>query len=80
MVTLLTASIQAWCFITSIGLRSPDDGETLPISYFPSQETHLYGASMKQGAFRGGRGSVTLIRYIDSPIGGQMIVSSPSGL
>ncbi|KAH9852028.1 hypothetical protein C2E23DRAFT_827258 [Lenzites betulinus] len=60
--------IQAWWFITSLGHR-PEQGETLPISYFPTQETQLYKASMEQGAFRGGRGSITLIRYSESPVG-----------
>ena len=47
----------------------PDPGETLPISYFPAQETQLYKISTQQEAFRGGRGSITLMRYTDSPIG-----------
>ncbi|KAI0657992.1 hypothetical protein C8Q70DRAFT_253278 [Cubamyces menziesii] len=61
-------TVQAWWFVTSLGHR-PDAGETLPISYFPSQETHLYKHSTEKDAFRGGRGSVTLIRYTDTPIG-----------
>ncbi|TBU44019.1 hypothetical protein BD309DRAFT_863230, partial [Dichomitus squalens] len=40
-----------------------------PISYFPAQETELYKISTHHGAFRGGRGSITLMRYIESPIG-----------
>lgn len=62
---------QAWWFITSIGHR-PDPSETLPISYFPTQETELYKTSVQQDAFRGGRGSITLTRYTDSPIGGNV--------
>ncbi|KAI0629143.1 hypothetical protein C8Q77DRAFT_1142361 [Trametes polyzona] len=63
-----TVKAEAWWFITSLGHR-PEPGETLPISYFPSQETQLYKTSMEQGAFCGGRGSITLIRYTESPIG-----------
>ncbi|RDX48224.1 hypothetical protein OH76DRAFT_1405139 [Lentinus brumalis] len=63
-----TVKAEAWWFITSIGHR-PEPGETLPISYFPSQETQLYKTSTAQEAFRGGRGSVTLLRYTDTPIG-----------
>ncbi len=59
---------QAWWFITSLG-HKPELGETLPISYFPVQETQLYKTSTRHEAFRGGRGSITLLRYIDSPIG-----------
>ncbi|KAI0350701.1 hypothetical protein OH77DRAFT_1430707 [Trametes cingulata] len=59
---------EAWWFVTSLG-HKPEVGETLPISYFPSQEKHLYQASTEEEAFRGGRGSITLIRYTESPIG-----------
>ncbi|KAI1793548.1 hypothetical protein LXA43DRAFT_1001250 [Ganoderma leucocontextum] len=59
---------EAWWFITSIGHR-PDPSESLPISYFPAHETELYRTSVQQDAFRGGRGSITLTRYTDSPIG-----------
>ncbi|KAI0741563.1 hypothetical protein C8Q80DRAFT_1111000 [Daedaleopsis nitida] len=59
---------EAWWFITSLG-HKPQPGESLPISYFPAQETQLYQTSVAQGSFRGGRGSITLLRYIDSPIG-----------
>lgn len=59
---------QAWWFVTSLGHRT-EPGESLPISYFPSKETQLYKASTEQDAFRGGRGSITLIRYTESPIG-----------
>ncbi|KAI9066984.1 hypothetical protein FKP32DRAFT_1589097 [Trametes sanguinea] len=63
-----TVQAEAWWFITSLGHR-PERGETLPLNYFPSQETQLYRASTEQGAFLGGRGSITLIRYSHSPIG-----------
>ncbi|KAI0820330.1 hypothetical protein BC628DRAFT_1397743 [Trametes gibbosa] len=63
-----TVKAEAWWFITSLGHRT-EQGETLPISYFPTQETQLYKISMEQGAFRGGRGSITLIRYSESPVG-----------
>ncbi|KAL1943049.1 hypothetical protein VTO73DRAFT_4720 [Trametes versicolor] len=59
---------EAWWFVTSLGHRT-EPGESLPISYFPSKETQLYKASTEQDAFRGGRGSITLIRYMESPIG-----------
>ncbi|KAI0666788.1 hypothetical protein C8Q78DRAFT_421373 [Trametes maxima] len=63
-----TVKAEAWWFITSLG-RKPEPGEALPLSYFPSQETRLYKISTEQDAFRGGRGSITLTRYAESPIG-----------
>ncbi|KAI0644205.1 hypothetical protein C8Q79DRAFT_914134 [Trametes meyenii] len=63
-----TVKAEAWWFITSLG-RKPEPGEALPLSYFPSQETQLYKISTEQDAFRGGRGSITLTCYAESPIG-----------
>ncbi|KAI8974526.1 hypothetical protein BD414DRAFT_468052 [Trametes punicea] len=63
-----TVQAEVWWFITSLGHR-PEPGETLPISYFPSQEEQLYKASTEPNVFRGGRGFVTLVRYSHSPIG-----------
>ncbi|KAI0766597.1 hypothetical protein BD413DRAFT_605759 [Trametes elegans] len=63
-----TVEAEAWWFITSI-CHTPEPGETLPISYFPSQETELYRTSSSHDAFKGGRGSILLVHYTNSPVG-----------